>query len=54
MATLSSPERTDRSDRLSSGLPVLISLVVLCGVVLGGALLLRDLVELGLLFLANR
>jgi len=54
MATLSSPRATDPPDRLRSALPVIASAVVLLGFLLGGALLLRDQLELGLLLLANR
>ena len=51
--TTTVPATTDHSG-LRAALPLLVSVAVLCAVVLGFALLARNLAELGLLFLAGR
>jgi hypothetical protein len=52
MTTITSPA-TDHPDALRAALPVLVSVAVLCAVVLVGALLARNLVEFGLMFLTE-
>jgi hypothetical protein len=57
MATSTSPglpQHHDQHDRLRAAAPVLSAVGVLLAVLLGGALLARDLVELGLTFMTNR
>ena len=52
----SSSDASDASgnrDRLRSAVPVLASVAVLLGVLVGGAVLLRDLLELALLLVTS-
>jgi len=44
---------TERGDRLRAAAPVLVSAAVLLGIIVGAAVALRDLLELGLLLLAG-
>jgi hypothetical protein len=53
MTTTTLPDTIDHSG-LRAALPLLVSVAVLCAVILGGALLARNLAELGLMFLAGR
>jgi len=48
-----SSEGPDNHDRLRSAAPVLASVAVLLGVLVGGAVLLRDLLELALLLVTS-
>ena len=62
MATIMSPgmsephthDRHDRHDRLRAAAPVLAATAVLLAVLIGGALLASNLVDVGLLFMKNR
>lgn len=54
MTTVTLPDTTDHRDGARAALPLLVSVVMLCAVVLGGGLLARNLAELGLMFLAGR
>ena len=62
MATIMSPgmsephphDRHDRNDRLRAAAPVLAATAVLLAVLIGGALLASNLVDVGLLFMTNR
>ena len=51
---MSEPHTHDRHDRLRAAAPVLAATALLLAVLIGGALLASNLVDVGLLFMTNR